>query len=455
MGTVRPRPKHDLTGRSVGSWTVKEVAEQRMNGGWAWICECACGNVKPVSASSLVTGKSLSCGCTILADILGKQYGRLTVIERIAGKSKYRCSCVCGGTTETTSDKLQKGHTSSCGCYQKERTSEASRVDLTARVFGRLTAIMAHYMRSQWYWECRCECGKRTYVETDNLSSGNTTSCGCLHREISAACLRKLHPNQIGPNSPSYKAITNAQFISEALTLHGNKYDYCHLPSVLSAKVKIEIGCPKHGRFIQMVYAHLDGNGCGQCADEISADKRRKSTDYFVQKAMSVHGKDRYDYSLTRLDGMKNKLTIVCPLPGHGVFHQNASSHISGCGCPICEESHGEQAIRVFCDSHNLVYTRQYQHPTLKDRRALKIDFVVEIGGKNFAIEFNGEQHYRPVKYRKSETDEVSVLRYKRVQQRDTIKRNWCDKNGFLLKEIRFDCQDITGVVSEFLGIRP
>lgn len=37
-------------------------------------------------------------------------------------------------------------------------------------------------------WSCLCDCGGASDVLGSNLKRGNTTSCGCLHREITAAC---------------------------------------------------------------------------------------------------------------------------------------------------------------------------------------------------------------------------------------------------------------------------
>ena len=33
------------------------------------------------------------------------------------------------------------------------------------------------------HWKCRCECGKETIVTSHNLRSGNTKSCGCITKE--------------------------------------------------------------------------------------------------------------------------------------------------------------------------------------------------------------------------------------------------------------------------------
>lgn len=67
-------------------------------------------------------------------DLIGLRFGRLTVIERIAapeGTKKiahWRCRCLCGGETTTRGHLLKRGTTQSCGCLQRERTSEAAKV---------------------------------------------------------------------------------------------------------------------------------------------------------------------------------------------------------------------------------------------------------------------------------------------------------------------------------------
>lgn len=52
--------------------------------------------------------------------------------------------------------------------------------------FGRLTVLGDSGKRS-WgsvLWECECVCGRVVLVRTRNLQCGQTTSCGCRHREI-------------------------------------------------------------------------------------------------------------------------------------------------------------------------------------------------------------------------------------------------------------------------------
>ena len=70
--------------------------------------------------------------------------------------------------------------------------------DLTGQKFGRLTVLK----QNGWYtypsgkrwskWLCLCECGKQKSFRYNNLTSGNTQSCGCYHKAIlrDRACCR-------------------------------------------------------------------------------------------------------------------------------------------------------------------------------------------------------------------------------------------------------------------------
>ena len=64
-------------------------------------------------------------------DLTGKQFGRLTVV-READRAKDRhirwlCKCECGNEVTVSSNGLMSGKTKSCGCYQRDRTSESHR----------------------------------------------------------------------------------------------------------------------------------------------------------------------------------------------------------------------------------------------------------------------------------------------------------------------------------------
>jgi hypothetical protein len=61
-------------------------------------------------------------------------------------------------------------------------------IDLKDQRFGRLVVIADSGRRSfkNVVWECRCDCGTITFVIANNLRRSRSTSCGCLHREITS-----------------------------------------------------------------------------------------------------------------------------------------------------------------------------------------------------------------------------------------------------------------------------
>lgn len=59
------------------------------------------------------------------------------------------------------------------------------RDDLTDCAFGRWTVTgFSHKSRfGELLWNCKCECGTEKAVKAAILRKGESTSCGCLHRE--------------------------------------------------------------------------------------------------------------------------------------------------------------------------------------------------------------------------------------------------------------------------------
>lgn len=65
-----------------------------------------------------------------------------------------------------------------------------TRTDLTGQRFGRLVVIAeeARGPDRRKRWRCRCDCGAEVVVRSSShLTSGNTRSCGCLHRDTARA----------------------------------------------------------------------------------------------------------------------------------------------------------------------------------------------------------------------------------------------------------------------------
>jgi hypothetical protein len=136
-------------------------------------------------------------------------------------------------------------------------------------------------------------------------------------------------------NMPLKRTISD--FVEEALSIHNNKYDYSLVTSAKTTD-KIDIICQSHGVFSQTVAHHLVSRGCPEC----SFDEQRLSQEDFITKSSEIH-ENKYDYSEVVLTkGFKQKVNITCPI--HGVFSQDAGTHMSGKGCRKCGSEKGLKA---------------------------------------------------------------------------------------------------------------
>ena len=171
----------DLTGQRFGSLTAIRRGENK--GKYTrWICKCDCGNETLVRTDYLRNGHTTSCGCACgRIDLTGQSFGYLTALKKIPG-GKWLCKCKCGNIVEVLTYNLKNGNTKSCGCYQKERASEASFLNLVGQKFGKLTVL--ERVENNFYghvcYKCKCDCGGEVVVDASNLRQGTTNSCGCI-----------------------------------------------------------------------------------------------------------------------------------------------------------------------------------------------------------------------------------------------------------------------------------
>lgn len=148
-------------------------------------------------------------------DLTGKKFGRLTVLKRAKndknGSTKWLCRCDCGNERIISGKSLRNGHTQSCGCLNKERTSAHSLTDHTGERFGRLVVrsraddYVAPNGKHHVMWLCQCDCGKQTVVDVCQLTAGKTLSCGCLREET----LKKGHVVHGGRKDRLYHVYSN------------------------------------------------------------------------------------------------------------------------------------------------------------------------------------------------------------------------------------------------------
>ncbi len=121
-----------------------------------------------------------------IRDITGQRFGRLVAVRRTGEirqrSSVWECKCDCGKRTFVILGSLQRGATKSCGCLHKELLTK----DMTGKRFGKLVAKRPAKKRKfgRVFWKCKCDCGVTKVIDGATMRRGRVKSCGCSRYPI-------------------------------------------------------------------------------------------------------------------------------------------------------------------------------------------------------------------------------------------------------------------------------
>ncbi len=250
--------------------------------------------------------------------------------------------------------------------------------------------------------------------------------------------------NQKNKNTRN-KRYTNEEYKNKASNIHKNFYDYSKI-NYINYYEKISIICPTHGCFEQSAGEHLKGRGCRKCKNMYNY-----SPEEFISISNKVH-KNFYDYTECIYQNYYNKVSITCPT--HGKFSQRAGDHLRGNGCARCFESVGELSISEFLIKNNIKFIPQKKFKNCKSRMQNKLlPFDFYIPEFNFCIEYDGEQHYTPVRFR-GISIEKAIHSFGRTQENDKIKTQYClDNNIGLLRIPYTEFKKIEEILTNYFNL--
>ena len=155
----------------------------------------------------------------------------------------------------------------------------------------------------------------------------------------------------------------------------------------------------------------LSGKGCNKCYLE----NKVFTLDKVVSEFNRVHGHN-YSYKMDNYKNLHTKIEIICRK--NHIFYQKVSNHIQGKGCPICRESLGERIISKYLDDNSIAYEKQKKFKDCKYISHLPFDFYIP--KLNTLIEFDGVQHYKPIKQFGGEKE------FEKTKLKDDIKNKYC-----------------------------
>ena len=357
-----------------------------------------------------------------IIETLHSNYPNIDLLEEYKGANEkigFICN-ECGHVWKTTARSVinSKSGCPKCGVAKKRR--ETAKRKFLEKLDPQFELI---YYNDPDDVSVKCKnCGKIRVTTSNNILRYGCKHCSML---------------KVGETLK----YTTEQFIEKAKNIHGDRYDYSKV-NYINNKTEVIIICPEHGEFSQVASKHLSGQGCPKCSG------KNWTRDDFIKYSSKIHN-NYYSYNNLIWNGFTNPVTITCPK--HGDFNQNAYVHLRvRCGCPKCNQSHGEVEVTNCLESLKLEYIYQhYIKNPYRESSNFCIDFLFKIKDRTYIIEYNGRQHYEPVE------KFVGEDQFLKQQQRDSDLRKYCAENNINLLEIRYDIKlsEIMNMIKKFIAV--
>lgn len=222
---------------------------------------------------------------------------------------------------------------------------------------------------------------------------------------------------------------THEQYVKEVAAANP---DIIVVGTYVDAKTPIEHYCKKHN----VLWDAYPDNilrviGCKECGNEKARDKNMKSHDKYVEDLYNANSNIEV---VEEYQGANIAILHRCKIDGY-VWLAKPANVLFGKGCPRCNESKGERQVRQWLDAHDIIYTYQKTFSDCKDLRVLPFDFYIP--KYNLCIEYDGEQHFRPVDF-DGNGEEWALQQFAKTTYHDEIKNQYCKNNNIHLLRIPY-----------------
>lgn len=269
-----------------------------------------------------------------------------------------------------------------------------------------------------------CKCNKCNYIWSP-IPSSILLGHGC------PKCAKNI-------NKTNEEFINEMKYINQNIEIIG-KYKNANTP--IECKCKI---C-KNNWYAKPLNLLYGKTGCPICAINKLGDYKRLSQEEFENKLYEIHNGEII--ALENYKGYNNRIKFKHVICGHIWYTSPHSVILNNCGCPVCNVSHGEKLIKIFLKNNKILFSQQKRYEGLLGLKNKKLSYDFYLPEYNLLMEFQGEQHERPVEYFGGEE------KFKIQQEHDKRKRDFAKLHNINLLEIwYYDINNIEKILTETLN---
>lgn len=218
-----------------------------------------------------------------------------------------------------------------------------------------------------------------------------------------------------------------------------NNYPYYELVDneYKSCKTKMRFICHHHAdKGIQyntpdnIVNNH---HACRYCGYELMGKDRQIDESKIVKRCDELSLK----YIERKSKNGESYIYFICPKHKNCGIQNMSWTHFKDCtnGCIHCVSSMGEKKVRETLAELQVKFIEQKTFSDCVYIKELKFDFYLP--DYNIAIEYDGQQHFRPVDF-SGKGIEYAQNAFLLTKQRDKVKDDYCTKNNIKLIRIPY-----------------
>lgn len=200
----------------------------------------------------------------------------------------------------------------------------------------------------------------------------------------------------------------------------------------IDAKTPIKCECLIDGTiWFPTPNALLNGQGCPECGRIASNKNSTKTNEEFVYQLSIVNP---YIIPLQEYIQAKIPIWVMCKKCGHK-WQMTPDQLLHGGCCQKCFATNNEKKLGDILINWGCIVERQKKYDNCRDQ--LPLPFDIYLPEYNILIEYDGEQHYRPVNFG-GIGDEEAIENLKKTQYHDTIKNEYCRQNNIPLIRVPY-----------------
>lgn len=191
---------------------------------------------------------------------------------------------------------------------------------------------------------------------------------------------------------------------------------------------------------------------CESCAEKIRISSNYISIDIVKETLRKLNLEIVDECSYLKIT---KPLFVKCLTCGH-IWEKLINFVGNKQGCPRCRRSRGNLAVENFLKERKIFFVDEKRFPDCRNIFSLPFDFYLP--DLNYCIEYNGEQHYKPVDFSRSagkskENLERAKREFLEQVRNDKIKEDYCSKNNIGLLIISYkQLNKIEEVLADFLN---